>query len=544
MICHLFPEPIYFFFSTDVPPLLYYTHIPSVIIALFVGLYVFLQGKKSLVNWLLLGISLSFSFWAIIDLITWTNIDSKVILFFWSLLGLCSGFIAILSVYFIYVFLEKKDIPAKIKFFFFLLLTPIFLLTPTFYLKGFNLTECDAFKFESLSFYIYRTLLGILAMVWILFLLIRRYHLSKSDFRRQVVLIGIGIEFFLFIFFIITFIASYFTKIGILEDSRFEMYGLFGMTFFIGFVAFLIVHYKAFNIKLIGSQALVWALIVLVGSEFFFVENLINQILVGITLVISSVSGLLIVRSVKREITLREHLEIANRNQESLIHFVSHQLKGFFTKSKMIFSGIVENDFGVASKELKEAAKEGLLSDDNAVSMIQDILGASNLKKGTTTYNMKEVDFAQVVKKICESFTKEVADRGLELKCNIPDTPFKILADSTQIDQVVKNLIDNSLKYTPKGSVEVSLSSEKKDGKDKVLLIIKDTGIGLSESDKKKLFTEGGKGDESLKVNVNSTGYGLYIVKKIVENHGGKIWAESDGRGMGSRFYVELGLIK
>jgi signal transduction histidine kinase len=81
----------------------------------------------------------------------------------------------------------------------------------------------------------------------------------------------------------------------------------------------------------------------------------------------------------------------------------------------------------------------------------------------------------------------------------------------------------------------------KKDGN--ALLSVKDSGIGITDEDKKNLFTEGGRGRNAIKTNVNSTGYGLYIAKQIVDAHGGRIWAESEGQGKGSTFYVELKLI-
>ena len=78
----------------------------------------------------------------------------------------------------------------------------------------------------------------------------------------------------------------------------------------------------------------------------------------------------------------------------------------------------------------------------------------------------------------------------------------------------------------------------KTDGK--ILFSVKDTGVGLTKEDKEKLFTEGGKGKNSQKINVDSTGFGLFIAKNIVEAHNGKIWAESEGEGKGSEFWVEL----
>ncbi len=77
---------------------------------------------------------------------------------------------------------------------------------------------------------------------------------------------------------------------------------------------------------------------------------------------------------------------------------------------------------------------------------------------------------------------------------------------------------------------------------EKAVFTIEDTGVGISAEDMQHLFTEGGHGKDSLKINTESTGFGLYIVKNIIDAHKGKVWAESEGAGKGSRFFVELPL--
>ncbi|HHT9130106.1 MAG TPA: sensor histidine kinase, partial [Candidatus Brocadiaceae bacterium] len=99
-----------------------------------------------------------------------------------------------------------------------------------------------------------------------------------------------------------------------------------------------------------------------------------------------------------------------------------------------------------------------------------------------------------------------------------------------------RNIIQNSINYTPSGSITASL---KKVGKSFVFSV-KDTGVGITEEDKKRLFTEGGHGKDSQRVNAHSTGYGLYIAKNIITAHGGTIRAESEGTNKGSTFIVEL----
>ena len=193
MICYLFPEPVYFFFSSDVPVLLYYAHIPVAVITLFVGFYVFWSNKQLLLNRLLFAISVLFSFWIIINLITWTNIHSSFILFAWSFFSLISVLIAILCIYFIYVFLEKKDISIRLKAIFLTLFFPVvFFASTSFNLSGFNITNCDAFKFEWLPFKIYGTSLGVLAIIWIFVLLVRRYKAAIPDFKKQIILLNLN----------------------------------------------------------------------------------------------------------------------------------------------------------------------------------------------------------------------------------------------------------------------------------------------------------------------------------------------------------------
>ena len=119
------------------------------------------------------------------------------------------------------------------------------------------------------------------------------------------------------------------------------------------------------------------------------------------------------------------------------------------------------------------------------------------------------------------------------------DSAFMVNGDEMKLrEQVMRNLVDNAIKYTPTGSVRVLVTSTD----DRAVFSVQDSGIGISEEDLSRLFTPGGKGSHSSDVNAESTGYGLFIAKQIVEAHGGRIWVESRGTGAGSQFFVELPL--
>ena len=243
---------------------------------------------------------------------------------------------------------------------------------------------------------------------------------------------------------------------------------------------------------------------------------------------------------------LNHELGIANKNLEELIkqresleHLVTHKVKGSFTRTKYIFAGILDGSFGPISEDLKDKAEQGLESDNMGIETVDLVLNAANLQKGTVKYDMKPMDFKEMVLKNISEKKPRAEEKGLIVETEIKDGDFNVLGDTFWLKEVVNNLIENAIKYTREGKITIGLE----DGGEKVKLYVKDTGVGITREDMKNLFTEGGRGKDSVKINVDSTGYGLYTVKLVIEAHKGKVWAESEGEGKGSQFFIELNAV-
>ena len=235
-------------------------------------------------------------------------------------------------------------------------------------------------------------------------------------------------------------------------------------------------------------------------------------------------------------VRLYKQVDTLNKQRESLVHLVTHKVKGAFTRSKYIFAGMLDGTFGDISAEVKKRAEQGLESDNSGILTVDMVLNADNLASGTVKYEMKPVDFQEIVAKSFNEKKVQAEAKGLQMENKMEEGAYNVLGDAFWLKESVNNFIDNAIKYTREGKIIISL--EKKDGK--ILLSVKDTGIGITEEDKKILFTEGGRGKDSVRINVDSTGYGLYSVKLIIEAHKGRVWADSEGENKGSTFYIEL----
>ena len=346
-----------------------------------------------------------------------------------------------------------------------------------------------------------------------------------------------------------------------------------GELIFFGFLAdFIILHHKKkFNGKLFTTQVFVWLIALLIASQFIFIKKPVNKVLNSTALSLIIIFGYFLIRTIAKEIKqknsfqgvtedlykqnlevvklykqvdgLNKDLGIANDNlknllqqRESLVHLVTHKVKGSFTRTKYIFAEMLDGSFGELTPILKKMATGGLESDNQGIETVDLVLNAANLQTGTVKYDMKPVDFKGLVDQVVEDKRGLAGSRALKLEIDIKDGNYTVLGDAFWLKEVVHNLVDNALHYTKEGTVKVGL--EKKENK--LFFYVKDTGVGITDEDKQNLFKEGGRGKDSVKINVDSTGYGLFTVKLIVDAHKGKIWAESEGAGKGSEFFVEL----
>lgn len=118
----------------------------------------------------------------------------------------------------------------------------------------------------------------------------------------------------------------------------------------------------------------------------------------------------------------------------------------------------------------------------------------------------------------------------------LPEQLPLVKIDLEKIRQVLINLIDNAIKYTKQGSITVSLKAINQ----KIQFCVSDSGVGISKNDLPKLFKKFSRGKTISRIHTEGTGLGLYVARKMVEAHNGKIWAESKGENRGSQFYFQL----
>jgi len=276
-----------------------------------------------------------------------------------------------------------------------------------------------------------------------------------------------------------------------------------------------------------------------------------------ITVILVGILGYILSKSVKHEIKQREEIEQlaiglgrANERLQELdklksefVSIASHQLRSPLTAIRGYGSMLREGSFGKLPEttndpldRINESAKLMAMS-------IEDFLSVSRIESGNMKYELSDFNLNEQAKHIVDDLRTEALKAGLVLyyKSDITSQGF-VTADIGKTQQILHNLINNSLKYTKKGTVTVYVHESKK--LKKLYIEIIDTGIGMSQETIETIFGKFTRAKNANSVNIKGTGLGLFVAREMARAMQGDITAHSKGDGKGSHFILELPLLR
>jgi signal transduction histidine kinase len=227
-----------------------------------------------------------------------------------------------------------------------------------------------------------------------------------------------------------------------------------------------------------------------------------------------------------------------DRLKSEFISIAAHQLRTPLTSIKWVIKMALDGDAGSLSDEQKELLSKGYESNERVIKLVNDLLNVSRIEEGRFGYAFDKNDFQEVINTVIENVEGVVAKKHIELAINKPAKLPKIYLDKNKMVMVMQNILDNAIKYSPEYS-KINVNIEKTDKFLKVAVI--DCGMGIPAKDRDKLFSKFFRASNVAQAEIDGTGLGLFIVKNIIERHGGIISLKSEeGRGTEVSFVIPL----
>ncbi|MES2087914.1 MAG: ATP-binding protein [Patescibacteria group bacterium] len=541
------------FFVLAGPAFLYYSYVPIVFIATFLGFYVFLNGQRSIQSRTLLSLTVFFVLWILNILVQWISPYHTIMMLAWQLTAVFEVGFFLMALYFSYTFFNKKDLPFSGKFLLFILSLITIILVPTkFNIPLYNIIDCEGIT-GPLWNVIYA--LEPAAIVLIIYMGFDAYRKTQESlFKRQIIFLSSGLAIFLTSFFLSNLLGEI-TKI-----YEFNLWGTPGMLLFLGLLAYMIVQFETFNAKLLGAQALVAGLLALIAS-ILFVPTEYVRVITSITLIPAFIFGTILIRGVKREAEQREQLKDLNTNLEKkvsaqtltirhalevekkahgelekldqnksdFIIITQHHLRTPLAQIHWYTDSILNGLYGNISGEFAGVIANIGKSSEKLIKTLNNFLDISQLKIGTQILSLEPTNLKEILEELLQEMSPEIIKRKISVNFREHDPWPTVSVDPARMRDSLSIILDNAIKYNiDGGTIDISTSEKKS----QLQLEISNTGILLTKEDRSRIFKESFfRSKEAKKVNPLGMGVGLLVAKTIVQAHRGTISVESNGEG-------------
>ncbi|MFA6098911.1 MAG: HAMP domain-containing sensor histidine kinase [Patescibacteria group bacterium] len=234
---------------------------------------------------------------------------------------------------------------------------------------------------------------------------------------------------------------------------------------------------------------------------------------------------------------LNRRLKEIDQMKTEFISVASHQMRTPLSATKWVLRMILDGDLGPLNPQQREMLAKGYQTNERMIGLINDLLNVSRIEEGRFQYRFIHMSLEEVVESVVQELYNVVKKKAIKFEYKKPRSPLpKVNIDPQKMRLVLQNLLDNAIKYTPKGNkVVLSMLYEE----NQVICSIADGGVGIPAYQQSRIFSKFFRADNVIRMQTDGSGLGLFIVKSIVENHQGTVWFEST-EGKGTTFYFSL----
>ena len=514
-------------------------------IDLALGLFVLYKNPKNKIN-------ISFSLFSIAILV-WINssyledeFSNPKIMNFFLRLDFTSGVFAAIFLLLFCLDIAKTKITNGRYFRKLLIAVPIILAPVIFFTKfiisGYEITQIKSIDpIYGFGGIIYDLLIGI-ALIAGIGVIAWKFRKATSEEKSKFIYLFVGVFLSGFFVLLTNIILTDYIR-NSFNYNYYSRLGIFSTIFIVLFSGYSIIKHHLLNIKTIAAEILSLGILVISLFQVLTAENISDLIVNIIIFLVLIIFIILLVRSIENEVKRKEELQIMSDRLAT----ANDQLRTPLTAVKGFVSLLMEGTYGDINAKARDALNKVYISNERLIQLVENLLNVSRMESGRIEYEFKNGKIEDVLDEIKDNLLFIARKKGLYLNFNLPKEPLpEIKMDFGKMREVLTNLIDNGIKYASRGGVTVRAELAAANlqlttnNPQLIRITVSDTGIGIPKDSLPYLFEKFSRGKDTARLHATGTGLGLYVAKNIVEAHHGKLWAESEGEGKGSRFILEL----